>query len=86
MDFYRKNVQSNTSKKDLALSASSRNSPLDILLFSEDASIQNQIESKLDEYWKLENVGIKETIIETTDDSIEQFQRHVQKEIMENFT
>ena len=58
-------IQTNATKKDFALLSSSRNSSLDTLLFSEDASIQSQIEPKLDEFWKLETSGIKETITRT---------------------
>ena len=63
-------IQTNATKKDFALLSSSRNSSLDTLLFSEDASIQSQIEPKLDEFWKLDTIGIKETITETTDDKV----------------
>ena len=46
----------------------------------EDETIENQIEPKMDEFWKLECIGIKETLEESTDDKVlENFNNTVQK-------
>ena len=74
-------VQSSDSTNDgMAMFTSSRRMIQDKLIYHEDENIENQIEPKMDEFWKLECIGIKETAEETTDDKVlESFNNTVQK-------
>ena len=55
---------------EMAMFTDSRRIVQDKLIYHEDEIIENQIEPKMDEFWKLECIGIKETPEETTDDQV----------------
>ena len=70
----------NSMSNDFTLLSSSRSSiSTERLVFPEDQSVK-EMEPNLNEFWKLETIGIKETITETADDKIlEDFNESVRK-------